>query len=58
MNQPPVTRNPAANQRKRSPALVVTDSELSRAAYRQAMALYDRCVRHAAILRLRKDERR
>jgi hypothetical protein len=42
------TRGSAARNTQREPLGAVTDHDLSRAAYTQAVALYNSCIQHAA----------
>jgi hypothetical protein len=58
MHEPPMIRILADDQQPQQATHVVTDSELRIAAYRQAMALYDSCVRHAAAAQLQKRRQR
>lgn len=55
MNEPPKHGNLAVSERRQLLARTITDSDLRAAAYRQAMALYDSCVRLAATGRSQRE---
>jgi hypothetical protein len=47
MGRTPTIRSISGNKQQQQLRGVITDVDLRTAAYRQAMALYDSCVRHA-----------
>jgi hypothetical protein len=57
MGKAPMTGNISRNKPHQQLRGVITDVDLRTAAYRQAMALYDSCVRHALPVKSQKTAR-
>jgi hypothetical protein len=57
MGKAPMTGNISRNKPHQQLRGMITDVDLRTAAYRQAMALYDSCVRHALPVKSQKPAR-